>query len=148
MRVRLKRVAVEAALVRRNWTKTALARLAGLHRTHLSDLLSGRTSPGPHTRQRILDILGGEFDDFFEIVRGRGQISEEERILGLIEYLGGRSGSEAAVACRRLAHLLETLRSRGWLAASDRSWLDGEWRAFQTARQASSGHHGSVKGHP
>ncbi len=77
MRVRVKRAAIEMALVRRNWTKTALAGLAGLHRTHLSDLLSGRTSPGPRTRQRILDLLGGEFDDFFEIIRGRGQMPEE-----------------------------------------------------------------------
>lgn len=71
MRVRVKRAAVEAALVRRNWTKTAMANLAGLHRTHLSDLLSGRTSPGPGTRRRILEILGGEFEDYFEIVRDR-----------------------------------------------------------------------------
>lgn len=75
MRVRLKRAAIEAALMRRNWTKTSLAHLAGLHRTHLSDLLSGRTNPGPRTRQRILEILGGEFEDFFEIVRDRGDHS-------------------------------------------------------------------------
>ncbi len=67
-RVRLKRAAVEAAIVRRNLTKTALARLAGLHRTHLSDLLAGRTSPSPRTRQRLQDALDGAFDDWFEIV--------------------------------------------------------------------------------
>ncbi len=71
MKVRVKRAAVEAALARRNWTKSAMARLAGLHRTHLSDLLSGRTCPGPRTRQRFLEILGGEFEDYFEIVRDR-----------------------------------------------------------------------------
>jgi len=68
MRVCLKRPAIEEALARRNLTKTALARLTGLHRTHLSDLLAGRANPGPQTRQRLLDILGGQFDDFFEIV--------------------------------------------------------------------------------
>ncbi len=68
-RVRFKRAAVEAAIVRRNLTKSALAHLAGLHRTHLSDLLAGRTNPGPRTRQRLLDALGGTFDDFFEIIR-------------------------------------------------------------------------------
>ena len=47
MRVRLKRAAVEIVLVRRNLTKTALALHAGLHRTHLSDLLAGRAAPGP-----------------------------------------------------------------------------------------------------
>jgi len=67
MRVRIKRAAVEKALVRRNWTKTALARLAKLHRTHLSDVLAGRTNPGPRTRTRLLEALGGQFDDFFEI---------------------------------------------------------------------------------
>ncbi len=66
MRVRLKAKAVEAILVRRNMTKTALARTAGLHRTHLADLLTGRTSPGPRTRQRLLDALGGDWDDLFE----------------------------------------------------------------------------------
>jgi len=71
MRVRLKRAAIETVLVRRNLTKTALAGLAGFHRTYLSDLLAGRASPGPQTRQRLLEILGGEFDDYFEIVGGR-----------------------------------------------------------------------------
>ncbi len=71
MRVRLKAEAVEAILARRNMTKTALARAAGLHRTHLSDLLTGRTSPGPRTRQRLLDALGGEWDDLFEARRVR-----------------------------------------------------------------------------
>jgi transcriptional regulator with XRE-family HTH domain len=68
MRVRLKRAALEAAIARRNWTKTALARKMGLHRTHLSDILAGRTHPGPRTRQRLLDALDGTFDEFFEIV--------------------------------------------------------------------------------
>lgn len=67
-RVRVKRAAVEAALARHNLTKTALADLAGFHRTHLSDLLAGRASPGPRTRQRLLGVLGGEFDAYFEIV--------------------------------------------------------------------------------
>lgn len=65
--VRLKAAALEAALARRNLTKIAFARFVGLHRTHLSDLLAGRTNPGPRTRQRLLDALGGEFDDLFEI---------------------------------------------------------------------------------
>ncbi|HEV2438836.1 MAG TPA: helix-turn-helix transcriptional regulator [bacterium] len=70
VRVRLKRGAVEAALARHNLTKTALARAAGLHRTHLSDLLAGRATPGPRTRARLLGILGGTFDEFFEIIPG------------------------------------------------------------------------------
>lgn len=71
MRVRLKRASVEAMIARRNLTKTALARKIGMHRTHLSDLLAGRTHPGPKTRQRLLDALGGSFDEFFEIVEPR-----------------------------------------------------------------------------
>ncbi len=67
MRVRLKARALEEALARRNLTKTALARLAGLHRTHLSDLLAGRTSPGPRTRQRLQDALGVLWAELFEI---------------------------------------------------------------------------------
>ncbi len=72
IRVRLKRVAFEAALARRNMTKTALARAAGLHRTHLSDLLAGRASPGPRTRRRLLEALGASFDELFEIVGDEG----------------------------------------------------------------------------
>jgi len=70
IRVRLKAAAVEAILARRNMSKTA--RLAGLHRTHLSDLLAGRTSPGPKTRQRLRDALGGAFDDYFKIDENQG----------------------------------------------------------------------------
>lgn len=68
MRVRLRHAALEAAIARRNLTKTALAHKVGMHRTHLSDILAGRTHPGPKTRQRLLDALGGSFDEFFEIV--------------------------------------------------------------------------------
>jgi transcriptional regulator with XRE-family HTH domain len=68
MRVRLRQAALEAAIARRNLTKTELARRMGMHRTHLSDILAGRTHPGPKTRQRLLDALGGTFDEFFEIV--------------------------------------------------------------------------------
>jgi len=70
MRVRLRHGALEAAIARRNLTKTALAQKMGMHRTHLSDILAGRTHPGPKTRQRLLDALGGTFDEFFEIVDG------------------------------------------------------------------------------
>lgn len=68
MRVRLRQGVLEAAIARRNLTKTALAEQMGMHRTHLSDILAGRTHPGPKTRQRLLDALGGTFDEFFEIV--------------------------------------------------------------------------------
>ncbi|HKX19813.1 MAG TPA: helix-turn-helix transcriptional regulator [bacterium] len=70
MKVRLRQAALEAAIARRNITKTALAQEMGMHRTHLSDVLAGRTLPGPKTRQRLLDALGGTFDEFFEIVDG------------------------------------------------------------------------------
>ena len=71
MRVRLKRAALEAVIARRNLTKTALAKRMGMHRTHLSDLLAGRTHPGPKTRERLLEALGGSFDEFFEVVESR-----------------------------------------------------------------------------
>lgn len=73
MRVRLKKAALEAVIARRNLTKTALAKRMGMHRTHLSDLLAGRTHPGPKTRERLLEALGGSFDEFFEIVEPRRQ---------------------------------------------------------------------------
>ncbi len=138
MRVRLKRAAVETALARRNWTKSALARVTGLHRTHLSDLLAGRTSPGPRTRERLLEILGGEFDDYFEIVGGRDDVSDEERLLRLLDYLSCRQGPEVEAGRKRLAQMLATLRGRGWLSASDRTWLAEEWHAFQAAQAADS----------
>ncbi len=67
MRVRVKQDALEAALIRKNLTKTSFARLARLHRTYLSDVLADRVPPGL-VRQRILDALGGAFDEYFEIV--------------------------------------------------------------------------------
>ncbi len=51
----------------RSRTATAFARLVGLHRTHLSDLLAGRANPGPRTRRRLLEALNVEFDDLFEV---------------------------------------------------------------------------------
>ncbi len=69
MHVRVKRDTLEAALIRKNLTKTSFAHLARLHRTYLSDVLADRVSPGPAVRQRILDALGGAFDEYFEIVR-------------------------------------------------------------------------------
>src|SRR5437879_55232 len=68
VRVRLRRAAVEAYLARRNWTKSQLAGRTGIHRSHLSDLLAGRKSAGPHVRQRLLETLDASFDDLFEIV--------------------------------------------------------------------------------
>ncbi len=68
MRIRVRRAALEAALARRNLTMTALAREIGYTRTHVSDLLAGRVSPGPKMQQRLLDVLGGTFDELFEIV--------------------------------------------------------------------------------
>lgn len=65
--VRIKRTAVEAAHARRNLTQTAFARLARLHRTYLSDLLAGQVSAGLRTRQRLLEVLGGDFDAYFEV---------------------------------------------------------------------------------
>jgi transcriptional regulator with XRE-family HTH domain len=67
-KIRLKADAVERALASRNMTKKEFARLAGLHRTHLSDLLAGRCRPGPYTRERILAVLGGSFEEWFEII--------------------------------------------------------------------------------
>lgn len=68
MRFRAKRAAIEAAMARRNLTKTALAREIGYTRTHLSDVLAGRVSPGPKMQRRLLDAVGGTFDELFEIV--------------------------------------------------------------------------------
>jgi transcriptional regulator with XRE-family HTH domain len=85
MRVRLKRAALEAVIARRNLTKTALAKRMGMHRTHLSDLLAGRTHPGPKTWQRLLDALGGSFDEFFEIVEpGRRKSTRLRGCVGLL----------------------------------------------------------------
>jgi transcriptional regulator with XRE-family HTH domain len=83
MRVRVRRAALEAAIVRHNLTKTALARQMRMHRTHLSDLLAGRTSPGPKTRQRMIEALGGTFDEFFEIVDADRR--QRRRLRGLVD---------------------------------------------------------------
>lgn len=71
VRVRLRRNALEAQLVRRNWTRAHLAHLVGIHRSYLSDVLAGRRYVGPTLRQRLLETLGATFDDFFEIIAVR-----------------------------------------------------------------------------
>ncbi len=146
MRVRLKRAAVEMAILRRNLTKTALARLTGLHRTHLSDLLAGRTAPGPQTRQRLLDVLGGEFDDYFEITRERERSPDEERIERLLEtrYLG--TPDDPAGPRARLLRLRDTLRAGHALAAEDRIWLGVEWKAAKAGRRAGFAPRGPRRG--
>ncbi len=136
MRVRLKRAAVEIVLVRRNLTKTALALHAGLHRTHLSDLLAGRTAPGPQTRRRLLEILGGEFDDYFEIEERRGRAPDEDRVLAALEFRRGQSGPAAEEALRRLSSLRDALRAGIRLDAADRVWIESEWKTAQAGRRA------------
>ena len=129
MQVRVKRGANEVDNLRRNLTKTALARLAGLHRTHLSDLLAGRAAPGPRTRQRLLDALGGGFDDYFEIVRERDRTADEERIGRLLASRYAGSGGEPAGARARLLRMREALSAGLALPPEDRVWLDLEWKA-------------------
>jgi len=136
MRVRLKRAAVEIVLVRRNLTKTALAVNAGLHRTHLSDLLAGRAAPGPQTRRRLLEVLGGEFDDYFEIEERRGRASDEDRVLAALEFRRGQAGAAAAEALGRLVSLRDTLRAGSLLDAADRVWLESEWKSVQAGRRS------------
>lgn len=135
MRVRLKRAAVELAILRRNLTKTALARLAGLHRTHLSDLLAGRTAPGPQTRQRLLDVLGGTFDDYFEVMRVRGRVSDAERVQQLLGAGRGQMESDPARTRDRLMRMRDTLQIGLPLAPEDRVWLDVEWKSTSAGKR-------------
>jgi transcriptional regulator with XRE-family HTH domain len=134
MQVRLKRGAVEMTILRRNLTKTALARLAGLHRTHLSDLLAGRTAPGPQTRQRLLDVLGGTFDDYFEVIRMRGRVSDTERVQQLLGASRGQAESDPAGTRDRLLRMRDTLQIGLPLAPEDRVWLDVEWKSTRAGR--------------
>jgi len=132
MQVRLKREVVEMAILRRNLTKTALARLAGLHRTHLSDLLAGRTAPGPQTRQRILDVLGGVFDDYFEVMRVRGRVPDAERVQQLLGASRSLVGNEPVGTQDRLLRMRDTLQIGLPLAPEDRVWLDVAWKSKRT----------------
>ena len=145
MRVRLKRAAVEIVLVRRNLTKTALALHAGLHRTHLSDLLAGRATPGPQTRCRLLEILGGEFDDYFEIEERRGPASDEDRVLAALEFRRGQAGAAAAEAAGRLASLRDALRAGTRLDPADRVWVESQWKSIQAARRAGAAGRGASR---
>jgi transcriptional regulator with XRE-family HTH domain len=139
MRARLKRAAVEMAILRRNLTKTALARLTGLHRTHLSDLLAGRTAPGPQTRQRLLDVLGGDFDDCFEITRDHERSPDEGRVQQLLETRYSSAPDDPAGPRSRLLRLRDMLRAGRPLPAADRIWLGIEGKSARAARGAGFG---------
>ena len=79
VRVRLRRSAVEMQLTRRNWTRAQFARLVGVHRSYLSDLLAGRKYVGPALRQRLLETLSATFDDLFEIIPARASLPPGQR---------------------------------------------------------------------
>lgn len=58
--------AVRAARERRGWTQAALAELAGLERTYLTDLEAGRRNPSVRTLEKISKALGIKLHVLFE----------------------------------------------------------------------------------
>ena len=68
LRTKLNRRAFEIAITKRNISQNHAAQKIGVSKTHLSQLVTGKKSPSPATRQRILDYFqGSTFDDFFVI---------------------------------------------------------------------------------
>lgn len=70
MRARLKREIVEVYLLRRNLSQNWLARRLDISSGYISQLLTGRRSPSPRLRARIMEYFKDhDFDDLFEIQR-------------------------------------------------------------------------------
>lgn len=68
MKIRLRdKESFAELLIRKGFTKRALATAAGIGQPTLVQISNGIRRPSPTTAKRILDTLGVEFDDIFVI---------------------------------------------------------------------------------
>jgi transcriptional regulator with XRE-family HTH domain len=75
IKVRVNQDAVQVAIAKRNMSQNMLAIRAGISSGYISQLMVGTRYPSPRVRQKILDVLGMDFDDVFIIERDERELS-------------------------------------------------------------------------
>ena len=75
LRVKVNQDAVQVAMAKRNMSQNMLAIRAGISSGYISQLMCGARCPSPKVRQKILDVLGMDFDDVFIIERDEREVS-------------------------------------------------------------------------
>ena len=75
IKVRVNQDAVHVAIAKRNMSQNMLAIRAGISSGYISQLMCGARYPSPKVRQKILDVLGMDFDDVFLIERDEHEVS-------------------------------------------------------------------------
>lgn len=99
MKVRLKHERLAREIARSRMTQNRWAQKLGLSRGHLSNLVNGRfVYPSPETRARLMQGLGLDFDDLFEIELPVGEA-------GPPDLPAGRLQAVRAARRRRRMHI-------------------------------------------
>jgi len=75
VKVRVNQDAVQIAIAKRNMSQNMLAIRAGISSGYISQLMCGTRYPSPRVRQKLLDVLGMDFDDVFIIERDESEVS-------------------------------------------------------------------------
>lgn len=75
LRVRVNQDAVQVAMAKRNMSQNMLAIRAGISSGYISQIMCGTRYPSPKVRQKILDVLGMDFDEVFIIEREESEVS-------------------------------------------------------------------------
>jgi transcriptional regulator with XRE-family HTH domain len=74
IKVRINQDAMQIAIAKRNMSQNMLAIRAGISSGYISQLMCGTRYPSPRVRQKILDVLGMDFDDVFIIERDEREL--------------------------------------------------------------------------
>jgi transcriptional regulator with XRE-family HTH domain len=77
MHVRIKGRALKTLMLRRNLSRQGLADLTGVSPSLVSLWFGGHRSPSATVRQRLLAVLGVEFDTIF-VIRGAAPRSRQD----------------------------------------------------------------------
>ena len=64
-------------MARQNISQNELAKRLGITSGYMSQLVCGTRYPSPKVRQKILDVLGIDFDDVFIIERDERELSSK-----------------------------------------------------------------------
>jgi transcriptional regulator with XRE-family HTH domain len=55
-------------MYRKGWTRRHLAKAAGIGEVTAQQVVNGKRNPSPPVAKKIVDALGVEFDEIFELV--------------------------------------------------------------------------------